>query len=103
MLQSGATKEEISALLDIEPREHFGLEPNREDLSVAATRVCDWFERGWRKVLDPVTVFVSLLDEGTDVWRPVQARPLGGNLYRIIGVDADLADETWQFSPGAIV
>ena len=103
MLQSGATQNEITFYLETELVEHFGLHPNRDNIIQAASRVRAWFDRAWKDLLDPVTIFVALLDEGTDVWRPVQARPLGGDLYRIIGVDADVSDETWQFSPGAIV
>jgi hypothetical protein len=50
-----------------------------------------------------VTVFVALLDEGVDIWRPVQARPLAGGLFRIVGVEADVSDERWEFPAGAIV
>ncbi|OLC32577.1 MAG: hypothetical protein AUH28_12155 [Acidobacteria bacterium 13_1_40CM_56_16] len=58
---------------------------------------------GWRDLQDPFTIFIALLDEGIDAWRPVQARPLGDNLFRIVGVEADVSDETWQFPAGAIV
>jgi hypothetical protein len=47
------------------------------------------------------TVYVYLLDEGTDVWRPVAAEPLGLDLYRLEGTVP--ADESWQFQPGAVV
>ncbi len=103
MLQSGATQSEIASYLETELIEHFGLVPNRDNIAAAASRVRAWFDRGWKELVDPVTIFVALLDEGTDVWRPVQARPLGADFYRIIGVEADVSDETWQFSPGAIV
>jgi hypothetical protein len=46
------------------------------------------------------TVYVRLLDEGTDVWRPVLATPLG-DMYRLEGPKPD--DERWQFEPGALV
>jgi hypothetical protein len=103
MLQSRATQGEIVSYLETELVEHFGLSPNRDNVRVAAARFRAWFDRGWKDLVDPVTIFVALIDEGTDVWRPVQARPLGGDLYRIIGVEADVSDEVWQFSPGAIV
>ena len=45
-----------------------------------------------------VQIFVALLDEGAEVWRPVEARPLGGESYEILGPVP--ADERWQFTPG---
>ncbi len=48
------------------------------------------------------TVFVRLLDEGTDVWRPVTARRLGENTYRITE-EAVPEDEAWSFQPGDVV
>lgn len=50
------------------------------------------------------TIYVSLLEEGTDVWRPVQALPVGGDKFVLIRpCDYDERDETWEFLPGAIV
>ena len=46
-------------------------------------------------------VFVALLNEGTKAWRPVQARPLGGGAFEILGIVPN--HETWQFSPGTKV
>ena len=48
------------------------------------------------------TVFVRLLDEGTDVWRPVSARRLGETTYQIAD-DPVPNDEAWSFQPGDIV
>ncbi len=50
------------------------------------------------------TVFVKLLDEGTDVWRPVPAEDLGDLRYRL-GEPShyDPSTETWEFPPGALV
>jgi hypothetical protein len=45
-------------------------------------------------------IFVSLLDEGVDVWRPVRAVHLHGNVYRIADQSYDNEVETWQFVPG---
>ena len=47
------------------------------------------------------TVYVELLHEGVDVWRPVQAEHLGGNLYRLAGDKP--ADEVWAFAVGDVV
>lgn len=51
---------------------------------------------------DLATVFVRLLDEGTDVWRPVQARRLGETTYQIANEPVP-EDEAWSFQPGDIV
>jgi hypothetical protein len=46
-------------------------------------------------------VYVALLDEGVDTWRPVQAEHLGDDLYRLNGERPD--DEVWPFLPGDVV
>ena len=51
---------------------------------------------------DLATVFVRILDEGTDVWRPVKAVRLGATTYRIAD-DPVPEDEAWVFQPGDIV
>jgi hypothetical protein len=48
-------------------------------------------------------IFMPLLDEGVDVWRPVRAQPVSGDVYRIIGEAPDPEDEQWQFLPGTLV
>ena len=103
LLQSGTSDDAIGEYLRNELVDHFGLSPAPYDFAVVIQRVRAWFNRGWRDLAEPVIIFVALLDEGTDVWRPVQARPLDGGLYRIVGVEADVSDERWQFPPGAIV
>ena len=47
------------------------------------------------------TVYVALLEEGTSVWRPVSAGPLGASVYRLRGAIPE--GESWQFAPGAVV
>ena len=47
------------------------------------------------------TIYVSLLDEGTDVWRPVEAVQVDKNSYRITSPSID--DESWQFGTGSLV
>jgi hypothetical protein len=49
------------------------------------------------------TIYVALLDEGTDVWRPVEAEELRDGLFRIISENSRPDDERWEFSPGSIV
>ena len=46
-------------------------------------------------------IYVRLLDEGTDVWRPVDAIELSQDRYRLIG-ERD-ADERWEFESGSTV
>lgn len=46
-----------------------------------------------------VEIFVSLLDEGVEVWRPVRAQHLHDDIYRIVEQPYDRETETWQFEP----
>jgi hypothetical protein len=48
-------------------------------------------------------IYVSLLNEGVDVWRPVQAERLRYDVYRIADQHYDDNIETWQFTPGDVV
>ncbi len=52
---------------------------------------------------DLKTIYVYLEDEGTDVWRPVEAQDLGASKFRIVSVNADPEDEHWRFATGDIV
>ncbi len=52
---------------------------------------------------DHVEIYVSLLDEGVRVWRPVQAEHLQDNVYRIAAQPYDRVTESWQFEPGDTV
>jgi hypothetical protein len=49
------------------------------------------------------TIYVALLDEGTDVCRPVEAEELPSGLFRIISDNPDPEDEHWEFPPGSVV
>ena len=48
-----------------------------------------------------VTLYVRLLDEGTEVYRPVQAQAVDADRYRVLGPIPKT--ETWEFQPGDIV
>lgn len=48
------------------------------------------------------TIYVHLLDEGIDVWRPVEAVPLGRGLYRLPR-NPDPEAETWEFEACEVV
>ena len=50
-----------------------------------------------------VRIYIALLDEGVDVWRPVQAEHLSSNVYRILSQPYDRTVEHWQFEPGDVV
>jgi hypothetical protein len=45
-------------------------------------------------------VYVRLLDEGTDVWRPVSATALPDGSFRLLEPNGyDPIAETWEFPP----
>jgi hypothetical protein len=48
-------------------------------------------------------IFVKLLDEGVDVWRPVQAERVSYGVYRIVDQPHDRDIEMWEFGPGEAV
>ena len=50
---------------------------------------------------EPVTIYVALMNEDVEVWRPVRATPMGKHRYRLPN-DAP-EGETWEFAPGATV
>ena len=54
-------------------------------------------------ISEPSTIYVYLLDEGVDVWRPVFAEKIGELTYRIIDQDYDQSTEKWEYGPGEIV
>lgn len=50
------------------------------------------------------TIYVRLLDEGVDVYRPVAATKLSENIYEMSGLDIyNPDDEVWEFLPGSRV
>jgi hypothetical protein len=46
------------------------------------------------------TIYMPLLDEGTDVWRPVRASR-DGDVFTVLGPMPE--EETWQFPPDSRV
>ena len=48
------------------------------------------------------TIYVRLLDEDVDVWRPIKAERLDGAVYRIVDQSVP-ENERWEFGPGASV
>ena len=50
------------------------------------------------------TIFIPLLDEGTDVARPTQGEHLENGTFRVLPTPRyNPEDEAWQFVPGSIV
>ena len=53
---------------------------------------------------DRTVVYVRLLGEGTDVFRPAAADPCGPSVVRLlVPEDYDPEDEDWEFKPGTTV
>jgi hypothetical protein len=51
-----------------------------------------------------IKIFVPLLDEGTDVARPTEAKLVGSEEYLVLPTpDYDPELEHWEFPPGSIV
>ena len=55
----------------------------------------DWWKR--------MTIYVRLLDEGTDAWYPVEAVPVSDGIYEIVGKNPDPEDLHWEFGEGSKV
>jgi hypothetical protein len=56
------------------------------------------------EIMNQETIFIRLLNEGTDVWRPAVATKIDENVYRIEMPDNyDPEDEEWEFKPNSIV
>lgn len=47
------------------------------------------------------TIYVPLINEGTEVWRPVEAEPVSDALFRVESKASD--DEQWGYASGQIV
>lgn len=48
------------------------------------------------------TIYVKLMDEAVDVWRPVDASLEGDNMYRLADTPMP-TEEVWEFQPGSVV
>ncbi len=49
-------------------------------------------------------IYIQLLNEGTEVYRPVPAIKIKNNIYKLQGFDIyNPKDEIWEFSPGTYV
>jgi hypothetical protein len=45
-------------------------------------------------------IFVQLLYENVDVWRPVKAEQIASDRFRIVEQPYDRRTERWEFEPG---
>jgi hypothetical protein len=52
----------------------------------------------WSCVL---VIYIPLLNEGTDCWRPIEAEQIGIDTYRIVAFKPE--DEEWPFASGHVV
>ncbi|MHB8885823.1 MAG: hypothetical protein ACYC5H_12250 [Methylovirgula sp.] len=51
-----------------------------------------------------IEIYIPLLDEGTDVWRPTLAEVVGPQEFLVPPTpDYDPDDEHWGFPPGSVV
>ncbi len=63
-----------------------------------------WEGRDLNIKLKMKIIYVKLLDEGVEVYRPVPAIKKENDIYEIQGYDTyDMDDETWEFVPGSCV
>ena len=56
------------------------------------------------KVPSTEKIFVYLLNEGTDVWRPTLGRKVDNMIFEVLPTpEYEAQDEEWEFVPGTIV
>lgn len=48
-------------------------------------------------------IYVYLVGEGLDVWRPVKAEHIARDVYKISEQESCTENESWQFGPGSSV
>lgn len=46
------------------------------------------------------TIYVKLLEEGVECWRPVDAVMIRPGVFRIVSAQPDPQDERWEFGSG---
>jgi hypothetical protein len=57
-----------------------------------------------RLLVPPEEIFVRLLNEGTDVWRPTTGRRVDNMVFEVLPTpEYEYQDEDWEFVPGTIV
>ena len=50
-----------------------------------------------------VQIYTKLLGEKLEVWRPVEAVPMGNDTYKIISPNPEPKIEKWEFKRGDLV
>lgn len=50
-----------------------------------------------------MTIYVRLLGEDIEVWRPVQAEKINESIYKILSEENVPAGEDWEFQHGSLV
>jgi hypothetical protein len=49
-------------------------------------------------------IYIQLLDEGVDVWRPTEGEMVAEMVFKVLPTENyDPEDEHWEFPPGTIV
>ena len=48
-------------------------------------------------------IFIALIGEGVEAWRPVEAERIDNECFRISGVGRDHTSEVWEFTEGELV
>jgi hypothetical protein len=69
----------------------------------AAIAIREILEERGETIHSKTTIYIFLLNEGVEVWRPVEAELIEDGIYRILSVNDDPNDEEWQFQTGMIV
>ncbi len=85
-LPSGQTRDHLQDRIDI------AISQAEEDYGIPTT--------AWHITEE---IHIYLKDEGTQVWRPVEAIVMGEDLYRIPDNILVPDDEDWEFLPGSVV
>ena len=54
-------------------------------------------------MIERVAVYVELLDEGTQCWRPTSAVKVSGNVFVLTNENHDPDTEKWSVLPGSLI
>jgi hypothetical protein len=64
----------------------------------------DWALSRRKRMFEITNIWVSLLDAGTDVWRPVPAIKVSDDAYVLLRPNGyEQLEESWEFPPGSLV
>ena len=76
------------------------LQDTKEIAILQAEKEYDIPRTAWHQTQE---IYIYLLNEGTDAWRPVDAIVLGEGIYEIPRDAIVPEDEDWEFLPGSMV